>query len=188
MERLLIAYNNAPDSELHFFFESCADDAKQFCVYNHHVYEPICPPSLLESNVIPNVNTFSIFFFASHGDPDGIYNENYEDIVSTRTVNYSFAGKTLYVVSCMCAEKLMPELKRNGLETFVGYDDKFRVVEAEPMFREAAMEGLKAILEGADKTEAKKRMFDKYTECIKKADNENIKMYLLHNREHLCFE
>ena len=70
----------------------------------------------------------------------------------------------------------------------MGYDDKFRVVEAEPMFREAAMEGLKAILEGADKTEAKKRMFDKYTECIKKADNENIKMYLLHNREHLCFE
>ena len=61
MEHLLIAYNNAPNSELHFFFESCADDAKQFCVDNHHDFEPICPPSLLESNVIPNLNTFSIF-------------------------------------------------------------------------------------------------------------------------------
>lgn len=188
MENILIAYNNAPDSELHFFFESCADDAKQFCVDNHHCFESVCPPGLLESNVTSNIQTFSIFFLASHGDSDGIYNENYDDVVTTRTNNYDFGGKTLYAVSCLCAEKLMPELKRNGLDTFVGYDDHLRIVEGEPMFRESAMEGLKAILEGADTVSARKRMFDKYTECINKAENDDIKMYLLHNREHLCFE
>ncbi len=187
MENILIAYNNAPNSELHFFFESCADDAKQFCVDNHHYFETVCPPGLIESNVTANIQTFSIFFLASHGDSFGIYNENYDDVVTTRTNNYDFVGKTLYAVSCLCAEKLMPELKRNGLDTFVGYDDQLRIVESEPMFRESAMEGLKAILEGADKACARRRMYDKYTECINKAENDDIKMYLLHNREHLCF-
>ncbi len=72
MERLLIAYNNAHNSDLHFFFESCADDAKQFCVDNHHDFESICPPSLLERNVIQSINTFTIFFIASHGHSEGI--------------------------------------------------------------------------------------------------------------------
>ena len=188
MENILIAYNNDPNSELHLFFESCADDAKQFCVDNQHCFESVCPPGLLECNVTPNIHTFSILFFAAHGDSYGIYNENDDDIVSTRTNNYDFAGKTLYTVSCLCAEKLMPELKRNGLDTFVGYDDQLRVVETEPMFRESAMEGLKAILEGVDKDLARSRMFNKYTECINNAKNDDIKMYLLHNREHLCFE
>ena len=188
MEHILIGYNNASASDLHFFFESCADDAKQFCVNNSHTYEPISPPNLLEWTKCPNINTFSIFFFACHGDPEGIYNENYDDIVSTRTTNYDLAGKTLYAVSCMCGDKLMPELKRIGLNTFVGYDGPLRIVESEPMFRECAMEGLKAILEGEEKAVARKRMLDKYTECINNTDDENVQMYLLDNREHLCFE
>lgn len=188
MEHILIAYNNSSNSELHFFFEACADDAKQFCIDNKHTYESICPPQLVEWTETPNINTFSIFFFASHGDSEGIYNENNDDILSTRTINYDLVGKTLYAISCMCGEKLMPELKRKGLNTFVGYDDQLRIVESEPMFRECTMEGLKAILEGDDKTVARKRMFDKYTECINNSEDDDIKMYLLHNREHLCFE
>lgn len=188
METILIAYNNAPLSELHSFFESCADDAKQFCADNNHDYHPICPPELLEQKIADLKDTSTVFFWASHGDSYGIYNDNDEYVVSTNTTNYHFTGKTFYAVSCMCADCLMPELKRIGLSTFVGYDDNLRVIEAEPMFRESAMEGLKAILEGASKNAAKKRMFDKYNECIGTATDDNVKMFLIHNREHLCFE
>ena len=31
MEKILIAYNNDNETELHAFLESCADEAKQFC-------------------------------------------------------------------------------------------------------------------------------------------------------------
>lgn len=61
MENILIAYNNDPNSELHLFFESCADDAKQFCVDNQHCFESVCPPGLLECNVTPNIHTFLYF-------------------------------------------------------------------------------------------------------------------------------
>lgn len=52
MESVLIAYNNAPNTELHTFFESCADDAKQFCFDYKHTYTPVCPPNLTEQNVV----------------------------------------------------------------------------------------------------------------------------------------
>lgn len=188
MESVLIAYNNDPKTELHSFFESCADDAKQFCVNSNHSYIPVSPPKLTENNVIAPMYQHTICFIASHGDSEGVYNENNDYIVSTQTVNYNLFGKIFYAVSCMCAEKLKPQLKSIGLDTFVGYDSEFRVIENEPMFQESAMEGLKAILEGNNKTTAKKRMFDKYTESINKAPNEDVKMLLVHNREHLCFD
>lgn len=188
MESVLIAYNNAPGTELHTFFESCADDAKQFCIDCHHDFIPVCPPQLTEQNVVAPMDKHTICFVASHGDNSGIYNEDCDYVISTRTTNYNLSGKTLYAVSCMCAEKLMPELKRIGLETFVGYNDNLRVIESEPLFRESIMEGLKAILEGYDKDIAKKRMFDKYTESINNAPSEDVEMLLLHNREHLYFE
>ena len=187
MEKVLIAYNNAPQTELHNFFQSCADDATQFCVDNRHDYDHLYPPQLSEENM-GAFNTSSVIFMASHGDSYGIYNDNDDYVISTTTTNYHLAGKTFYAVSCMCADNLMHELKRIGLATFVGYDDNLRVVESEPMFRESAMEGLKALLDGANKADAKKRMYDKYTNCINQASNDDIKMYLVHNREHLCFE
>lgn len=188
MERVLIAYNNDYKSELHNFFESCADDAKQFCVDSHHSFSPVYPPSLNEQNVLVPMKEHTICFVASHGDADGVYNEEHAYIVSTQTMNYNLSGKTLYAVSCLCAEKLMPALKRIGLETFVGYNDNLRVIEGEPMFRDSVMEGLKAILKGYDKSIAKKYMLDKYTKCIEDAPSDEIKMLLLHNREHLYFE
>lgn len=188
MESVLIAFNNASGIELHSFFESCADDAKQFCIDNKHSYVSVYPPELTEQNVVTPMDRHSICFVASHGDTYGIKNECDSYVVSTRTTNYNLANKTLYTVSCFCADKLLPELLRIGLMTFVGYDDNLRVIESEPMFRESAMEGLKAMLEGDDKQKAKKRMFDKYTECINNTSDEEIKMLLLNNREHLCFE
>lgn len=188
MESVLIAYNNDPETELHSFFESCADDAKQFCIDGNHSYNSVYPPELTEHNVITPMEQHTICFIASHGDTYGIFNENSDDIISTRTTNYQLAGKVFYAVSCSCADKLMPNLKRIGLETFVGYDDNLRIVESEPMFREAAMEGLKALLEGDNKFTARERMFNKYNQCITNAPNEDLEMLLLHNREHLCFE
>lgn len=188
MESVMIAYNNAPDTELHTFFESCADDAKQFCVNYQHSYKSVCPPHLKEQNVVAQMDKYTICFVASHGDTYGVYNENYDAVISTQTTNYNLSGKTLYTISCKCAEELMPELKQMGLKTFVGYDDTFRVVESEPMFRISAMEGLKAILEGKDKKSAKKRMIAKFDRCIEATQDETTKILLLHNREYLCFE
>lgn len=188
MESVLIAYNNAPNTELHTFFESCADDAKQFCFDYKHTYTPVCPPNLTEQNVVVQMDKHTICFVASHGDIDGVYNENFDAVISTRTTNYNLSGKTLYTISCECAKNLMPVLKQIGLETFVGYDETFRVVESEPIFRLTAMEGLKALLEGKDKKSAKKRMFEIFNEFIEKTHDDTIKMLLLHNREHLCFE
>lgn len=184
----MIAYNDNPETELHSFFESCADDAKQFCRDLAHDYTSICPPKLTEHNVVARTDKHTICFIAAHGDTHGVYNEEGKDVVSTRTNNYNLNGKTFYAVSCMCANNLLPELQRIGLTTFVGYDDNLRIVESEPLFRESVMEGLKALLEGEDKQTARQRMLDKYTKCIDCAPNENIEMYLLHNREHLCFE
>lgn len=188
METVLIAYNDASQTELHSFFESCADGVKQLCFENNYDYTSVYPPNLTEHNVISSMDKHAICFVASHGDSEGIYNEKDNYVVSTKTTNYSLSGKIFYAISCLCANKLMPELKRIGLETFVGYDDNLRVVESEPMFCESAIEGLKAILEKNDKSTAKKRMLDKYTELINNAPSEDIKMLLLHNREHLCFE
>lgn len=188
MEKVLIAYNNAPDTELHSFFESCADDAKQFCVDYNHNFTPVWPPDLTEQNVVVQMDKYTICFVASHGDKDGVYNEDSDAVISTHTMNYNLSGKTLYAISCECAKNLMPVLKQIGLETFVGYDETFRVVESEPMFRISAMEGLKAILEGNDKKNGKNRMFEIFDEFIKKAQDDTTKMLLLHNREHLCFE
>lgn len=72
MESVLIAYNNAPNTELHTFFESCADDAKQFCFDYKHTYTPVCPPNLTEQNVVVQMDKHTICFVASHGDIDGV--------------------------------------------------------------------------------------------------------------------
>lgn len=188
MESVLIAYNNAPDTELHTFFESCADDAKQFCVDYKHNYIPVCPPDLTEQNVVVQMDKHTICFVASHGDNNGVYNEVFDAVISTQTTNYNLSGKILYTISCECAKNLMPKLKQIGLETFVGYDDTFFVVESEPMFRISSMEGLRAILEGKDIKTAKEQMFEIFDNFIKEAQDDKIKMLLLHNREHLCFE
>lgn len=188
MQNLLITYNNDSTEELHDFFEGCADDAKQFCVDNGHSYSSVYPPDLEEKNVCPVMKDYTLCFIAAHGDADGVYNSDYSDVLSVRTTNYEFADKTVYAVACNCGQNLCQELKRLGLKLFVGYDDLLFIIESEPSFRESAMEGLKALLEGETKQIAYNRMYTKYTESITNAQSKQIKMLLLHNREHLCFK
>jgi len=186
--KVLIAYNNDASENNHLFFETCADEVKQCCLDNNIVFTPICPPNLDEQHICQQIDGNSICFLASHGDCDGVYNENGEPVVSVRTNNYNFSGKMFYSVACNCAQKLMPELKRLGLTVFVGYNDEFRFLESDPAFYETALDGLKCILTGRTIPEARESMFAEYTKRISESDSKQTKMLLLHNREHLCFE
>lgn len=188
MEQVLIAFDNAPDTDLHSFFESCADEAKQCCVNNGHRYTSIWPPNLTKQNVVGQMDKYTICFIASHGEKDGVYNNESEELVSVHTTNYNFAGKTLYAVSCSCAISLKPELQRIGLDTFVGYSDNLIVPESDPSFLECAMSGLNSLLSGETKEVARNKMNAKYDECIANASTPFIAAYLIHNKENLCFE
>lgn len=188
MENILLAYNNAADVPLHAFFENCADEVKQCCVDNGHAYTDVCPPNLTENNVVGKMEGHTICMLASHGDAYGVYNENDADVVSTRTTNYNFNGKIFYAISCGCAQHLLPHLKSIGVSAFVGYDDQLVVVESDSSFVESAISGLISLLNGDSKEVAKQKMYDSYTKNINEATDKNIKRFLLHNREHLCFE
>ena len=104
MGKVLIAYNNDSGTVLHDFLESCADEAKQICADNGIDYSSVCPPDLNEQSVVGAMPDHHLCFIAAHGDVDGIYNEDDEAIVSTRTTNYNFKGKGLYSVACLCAQ------------------------------------------------------------------------------------
>lgn len=188
MENVLIAFNDDPSFGLHSFFESCADDARQTCIDHRHSYSWVYPPHFTEDYITAPMVNHTICFIAADGTTDGIYNVDGIDVLTTRTTNYNLSGKILYTVSCYCAIDLLPELKRIGLSTFVGYDDELLVKESESSFQESAMEGLKVLLSGENKTMAKQKMLDKYVESINKATSIEIKAMLAHNREHLCFE
>lgn len=188
MEQVLIAFNNDNKKDLHTFFESCADDIKQHCVNRGHEYTSICPPDLEEEKVKSLMDSHSICMVASHGYADGIYNNEDIDLVSTKTANYNLTGKIFYSISCYCGINLCPELKRIGTKLFVGYDDILYIRECDESFRESATSGLKSLLEGDSIDVARKKMYDKYSECINNATDKHVKRLLLHNKEHLIFE
>lgn len=188
MGNVLIAYDNDSQTSLHSFFESCADEVKQYCVDNGLQYTNICPPELTEQNVVGNMNNHCVCFIAAHGDVNGVYNNNDEDVITVHTANYDLADKVFYAVSCSCGVNLKQELKRIGLGTFVGYNDVLTIVEFDDSFRECAMSGLKSLLSGDSKEEAKKKMLAKYDECIDKATSPFVQAYLIQNKECLCFE
>lgn len=188
MEKVLVAYNNAHDANLHTFFEDCADEVKQSCVNNGHEFTDVCPPNLTEGNVVGKMNEHTTCMLAAHGDAYGVYNDNEDNVVTTRTTNYNLSGKVFYAISCDCAQHLLPQLRSIGVSTFVGYDDKLTVIESDHSFVESAVSGLVSLLNGDSKEAAKQKMFDSYTENMNKAISKDIKRILLHNREHLCFE
>lgn len=188
MTDILIAYNNHEAVSLHQYLETCADIVKQTCIDNNKSYTPICPPNLTEKNVIEAMESHDICFIAAHGDNNGIYNENNEDIVTTNTTNYSFNGKLFYSVACLCGKNLCPELLRLGAKVFVGYKDVYYVGKEETLFHETAIEGIKCIIEGRNPYQAKDQMMNKYNEAINSAADFHDKIILLHNWYNLVFE
>ena len=190
MGKVLIAYNNDSGTELHDFFESCADEAKQICVDNGIDYTAVCPPNLDEQSIVGVMPDHHLCFIAAHGDADGIYNQDGEAIVSTRTTNYNFKGKGLYSVACLCAQNLHPHLKALGLRFFVGYNDTFNVRGEHAPFINSAMAGLKSLLSGESADVAKEKMLTTYDEQIVALDATDpmAAIELVHNKEALVFE
>ena len=189
MGNVLIAYNNDNGTVLHDFFESCADEAKQICADYVIDYSSICPPELKEHNIIGNMSSHQLCFFAGHGDADGLYNEHEEAVISTHTTNYNFSGKGLYSVACSCAQNLYPQLRALGLRLFVGYYDVVRVKgEIEP-FVNSAMAGLRSFLSGDNVQKAKEKMLSSFDEEIASLDADSWEAkFLVHNKEVLVFE
>ena len=190
MGKVLIAYNNDSGTVLHDFLESCADEAKQICADNGIDFSSACPPDLDEQNVVSVMPDHHLCFIAAHGDVDGIYNEDDEAIVSTRTTNYNFKGKGLYSVACLCAQNLHPHLKALGLRFFVGYNDTFNVRGEREPFVISAMAGLKSFLSGENADVAKEKMLTTYDEQIVALDvtDPMAAIELVHNKEALVFD
>ena len=190
MGKVLIAYNNDSGTVLHDFLESCADEAKQICADNGIDYTAVCPPDLDEQSVVGVRPDHHLCFIAAHGDADGIYNQDDEAIVSTRTTNYNFKGKGLYSVACLCAQDLHPHLKALGLRFFVGYNDTFNVRGEHAPFINSAMAGLKSFLSGESADVAKEKMLTTYDEQIVALDATDpmAAIELVHNKEALVFE
>lgn len=190
MGKVLIAYNNDSGTVLHDFLESCADEAKQICADSGIDYSSVCPPDLNEQSVVGVMPDHHLCFIAAHGDVDGIYNEDDEAIVSTRTTNYNFKGKGLYGVACLCAQNLHPYLKALGLRFFVGYNDTFNVRGERDPFVNSAMAGLKSFLSGENVEVAKEKMLATYDEQIALLDATDpmAAIELVHNKEALVFD
>lgn len=190
MGKVLIAYNNDSGTVLHDFLESCADEAKQICADNGIDYSSVCPPDLKEQSVVGAMPDHHLCFIAAHGGVDGIYNEDDEAIVSTRTTNYNFKGKGLYGVACLCAQNLHPHLKVLGLRFFVGYNDTFNVRGEREPFVISAMAGLKSFLSGENADVAKEKMLTTYDEQIVALDvtDPMAAIELVHNKEALVFD
>ena len=190
MGKVLIAYNNDSGTVLHDFLESCADEAKQICADNGIDYTAVCPPDLDEQSVVGVMPDHHLCFIAAHGDADGIYNQDGEAIVSTRTTNYNFKGKGLYSVACLCAQDLHPHLKALGLRFFVGYNDTFNVRGEHAPFVNSAMAGLKSFLSGESADVTKEKMLTTYDEQIVALDATDpmAAIELVHNKEALVFE
>ena len=96
MSSVLIAYNNDCNTELHHFFESCSDEAKQACLDNKITFESVCPPNLNADKVCGKMESNSLCVIVSHGINGEIINENNEEVISIHTTNYNFANKGLY--------------------------------------------------------------------------------------------
>ena len=190
MDRMLIAYNNDSTTVLHDFLESCADEAKQICIYKHVDYTSVCPPNLNEQSVIGAMQEHQLCFFAGHGDADGIYNEYEEAVVSIYTTNYNFKDKGLYCIACSCAQKLHPHLKVHGLHFFVGYNSTFNVRGERKPFIDTAMSGLKSLLNGDTLKVAKEKMIATYDQQIADLDitDPMAAVELVHNKEALVFD
>lgn len=190
MAKVLIAYNNDSKAVLHDFMESCADEAKQICANSHTDYSSICPPNMNELNVVGSLTNHQLCVIAGHGDADGIYNDEDEDVVSIHTINYNFAGKGFYSIACSCGQNLYIHLNGLGLLLFVGYDDTFIVRGEREPFVVAAMSGLKYFLSGDNIKTSKEKMLITFDEQIAMLDKSDpwAAVDLVHNKEALVFE
>jgi hypothetical protein len=185
----IIAYNNDGHSDLHRFFESCADCIKECCASLDDTYESVYPPNLTETVLLGHIPNHDVCFIAAHGTQDAILNEKEETVISTRSAIYDLKGKVFYAVSCFVGKTLKDELMRVGARVFVGYSEDLRLTERiEDDFSKVAVSGLVNLLNGDAPEEAKNKMIEEYDRCINETSNFIDKAALMHNKEYLCFD
>lgn len=193
MSSVLIAYNNDCNTELHHFFESCSDEAKQACLDNKITFESVCPPNLNADKVCGKMESNSLCVIVSHGINGEIINENNEEVISIHTTNYNFANKGLYALACYSGLDLKDELIRIGIKFFVGYSDSWMIGTDKELFLKCALQGLKDFLSGKSKKDAKECMISTYKNTIKDMPSNSFednfqKMLMINNLESLVFE
>ena len=187
MANILIACNNVPGVILYDFFENCSDSLKQKCIDTNHQYTSLTPPNLVNDMIRQMVPNHDICYIATHGDTNGVINDNGDYFLSINTINYDFRNKILYSISCFTGQNLKDNMIRMGVRLFVGYDDNLIIGENENIFVECVNSGIKSILDGNEFGIAKEHMINTYNLAIDNAcffDG----LYLLNNREHLIFE
>lgn len=188
MADILIAYNSDYKDKAHNLFESCADKAKQISVNNGKSYTPLTTPDFTSDRLMSDIVNHHLCVIAAHGDAEGIYNENGDDVITVHTTNCNCAGKGIYSISCSCAANLCEHLMGIGAKFFVGYNRPFRFTgEIEP-FIDSSMSGLNALLSGQDVKATKEEMLNVYDTLITESDPNTVThFFLVHNKESLLF-
>lgn len=188
MSNILLAFNSDCLDPLHGFFQCCADEARQMCADCGLLFTLKSGDEMNEASIMSSMDNHCLCVMAAHGSCDSIMNANGDDVISTRTTNYSFCGKGLYAISCNCAAMLLPKLIDIGVLFFVGYRDVFRISGEDVTFAQCALSGFRSFIEGKTLGQAYLDMLTSFDEAIKKAENSpNIweKMFLLHDKEAL---
>lgn len=163
---VIISYNNDYTEENRWFFESCADESRQFAVDNNFTYKIIAPPYLTADEVKRHIESCEngfVFLAYMHGHTKGIVNESGNDIVSDTINSEIFEGNVFYTFSCQCGNDLKDELVNRNTALFWGYKSDTHISLQEE-FIECAIEGIKQFLSGKTVGEAKKAMEEKYIE------------------------
>lgn len=187
MTDILIAYNSYYADHAHNLYESCADKARQIAYDHQKSFTLLTTPDFTTDHVMTNIADHHVCVIAAHGDADGIYNENGDDVISIHTTNYNCAGKGIYSISCSSAVNLCKHLIQIGAKFFIGYNRPFRFSGAEP-YAEIAMSGLNTLLNGNDLESVRQEMLNKYDAMIAESDPHSVvKLFLVHNKESLVF-
>lgn len=163
---VIISYNNDYTEENRWFFETCADESRQFAVNNNLTHKIIVPPQLSAEEVKRNIESCEngfVFLAYMHGHTKGIVNESGDDIVSDTVNPELFGGNVFYTFSCQCGNELKDELLRRNTALFWGYKNDTTISPLDE-FVECAVEGIKQFLAGKTVEDAKKAMEDKYIE------------------------
>lgn len=190
MNSILIAYNSCPNDDAHNFFQSCADEVRQACANIGLGCTIKTGEELTEQVIIQSMYSNSLCVFASHGSSDSIFNENNEEVISTRTTNYVYSGKGLYAISCGCASALLPELSKIGISMFVGYENDFSYSGDEGVFVDCALSGFRSLVVGKPFKQVQSDMLASFDDAIRNAEDSSNpfeKMFLLRDKESLVF-
>lgn len=169
INKVLIAFNNAPEEENSFFFTDCADIARQISSdvkisYDYIEFDRLNHADL--QSIVYTVEGDYIFVAASHGTTTSLVNAKSEEYLSKTVNEYLFNGNIVYSLACSCGDDLADYLIQTGTRVFWGYKAQHQFTFGESAFAECALEGLKYLIKGANVEEALEKAYEKYDDKI----------------------